>query len=361
MSHETNRRGRRLLFDAPSSAIRETSDPEANLSTERLNQAQNPDSTVVQRESGSDRKTPTVRPACCGWNRRAALLDTTRSMASGFAADAFQELVEMLSATRFVALTGAGCSTESGIPDYRSEGTLRRARNPVQYRAFVSDERARRRYWARSMLGWPRLSAAMPNPAHLALADLEAAGSLVGVITQNVDCLHRAAGSRALVELHGNLARVTCLACQAEEDRSALQERLLRANPGLSGRAFRTNPDGDAELDDLALHDFEAPCCRHCGSNLVKPGVVFFGEAVPRARVEQAHRLLERAQTLLVIGSSLAVFSGFRFVRKAAECGIAVAIVNQGPTRGDALARIRLEGRAGQLLPRLARALNFGV
>ena len=274
---------------------------------------------------------------------------------------AFHELVELLRSGPFVALTGAGCSTESGIPDYRSEGTLRRAKNPVQFRTFVSDEAARRRYWARSMLGWPRLSCALPNPAHLALAELETRGELLGVITQNVDRLHHAAGSRRVVELHGNLSHVTCLSCGAEEDRHALQSRLSDSNAELDRISVRTNPDGDVELDDGALGAFRAPECRACGSDLLKPAVVFFGEAVPRTRVDEAFGLLEGARALLVVGSSLAVFSGFRFVRRAAEQGIHVAIVNHGPTRGDALARIRVDGRAGRLLPELAAALNFGV
>jgi NAD-dependent SIR2 family protein deacetylase len=276
-------------------------------------------------------------------------------------ADSVRELVELLHGRQFVALTGAGCSTESGIADYRSEGTLRRAKNPVQYRTFIADRAARRRYWAGSMLGWPRISNALPNPAHLSLAELEARGALLGVITQNVDRLHHAAGSRTVIELHGSLSGVRCLECGAEEDRQALQHRLLQANPDLSRRRVRMNPDGDAELDNEALSEFVAPECLRCGSDLLKPAVVFFGEAVPRPRVEQAAELLERARVLLVVGSSLAVFSGFRWVRKAAERGIRVAIVNRGPTRGDPFAQVRVDGSAGQLLPRLTRALGSAV
>ena len=267
-------------------------------------------------------------------------------------------LIALLQGRRVVALTGAGCSTESGIPDYRGPGTRARARNPIQHRAFLADPAARARYWARSTIGWPRLSSAQANAAHRALAVLESEGPLVGVLTQNVDRLHRAAGSRRVIELHGALAEVRCLACSAIESRHALQERLLALNPGFAARAVEFAPDGDAELPPEVVHDFRVPSCRICGGTL-KPDVVFFGDSVPATRVAAALALLEEAEALLVIGSSLAVFSGFRFVRRAVERSMPVAIINQGESRADELARLRIDARAGEVLPRLAAALGL--
>jgi len=264
-------------------------------------------------------------------------------------------LLDCLAGRRLVALTGAGCSTESGIPDYRGPGTARRARNPVQYRAFVSDPVARARYWRRSLVGWPAFSRAEPNAAHEALAALERSGVLVGVVTQNVDGLHQRAGSEAVVELHGSLARARCLRCDAVEARTSVQRRLEALNPGLDPRLeAELAPDGDAELD--AVHDFVVPACLACGG-VLKPDVVFFGENVPRPRVDSAFDLVDRAGALLVVGSSLTVFSGWRFVRRAHERGVPVAVVNLGPTRGDPLATVRLEAAAGEVLPVVARAL----
>ena len=263
------------------------------------------------------------------------------------------ELVRLFGARRVVVLTGAGCSTESGIPDYRGPETARRARNPLRFNEFVHDDRARRRYWARSMHGWLRVSQAQPNPAHSALAELERRGRAVGIITQNVDGLHLAAGSRHVVELHGNLAAVACLDCGAVEARKTVQERLASLNPGWTDRRVEIAPDGDADLDDPALEGFVVASCRACGGPL-KPRVVFFGESVPRPVVEAAYGMLGRAEALLVVGSSLVVFSGYRFVRRAAERGLPIAIVNLGQTRGDPIAKVVLARRAGDLLPRLA-------
>lgn len=263
-------------------------------------------------------------------------------------------LVDLCRGRRLLALTGAGCSTESGIPDYRGEGTRARARNPIKFDAYVGDAAARTRYWARAMIGWPRFSAARPNPAHRALATLEDRGLLSGLITQNVDRLHQEAGSREVVELHGALAEVRCLSCGAIEARAELQERLRVLNPGWLAHEAQLAPDGDAELEPPA--DFRVADCLRCGG-LLKPNVVFFGESVPAATVERGYAMVEAAEVLLVLGSSLAVFSGLRFVKRAATRGVAVAIVTLGPTRGDPLASLRVEGRLGELLPGLAAAL----
>jgi NAD-dependent SIR2 family protein deacetylase len=265
-------------------------------------------------------------------------------------------LLDLLDGRRFVALTGAGVSTESGIPDYRGPDAPRRTRGPIRYQEFVGDPAARRRYWARSLVGWPRVAAARPNPAHLALARLEATGLLAGVITQNVDRLHASAGSRRLVELHGRLDRVRCLDCGSGGSRAALQERLLALNPHPVLRSAPALADGDANLTEDAERDFLVPDCPACGG-MLKPDVVFFGENVPRHTLGRAWALFEEGEALLVVGSSLTVYSGFRFVRRARREGVPVAVVNLGPTRGDALAAVRVDGRAGDVLPVLADTL----
>jgi NAD-dependent SIR2 family protein deacetylase len=270
-------------------------------------------------------------------------------------------LVQLMRGRRVVALTGAGCSTESGIPDYRGPDTPPRARPPMQHREFIERADARRRYWARSVLGWSRFSAAQPNPAHTALAELEERAAVAGVITQNVDGLHGAAGSRAVVELHGALARVRCLDCAAPATRDALQTRLLAANRGWLDHARRAAlaPDGDADLPDELVDRFTVVACQTCGGT-VMPDVVFFGGSVPRTTLDAAWQLFDRAEVLLVVGSSLTVFSGFRFVRRASERSIPIAILNRGPTRGDEHAAVRLDARAGLALPALAAALLPG-
>lgn len=275
--------------------------------------------------------------------------------------EGIEALARLLSARRAVALTGAGCSTESGIPDYRGplpDGRARPARTPIDYREFIGSAAARRRYWARAVLGWTAVARARPNPAHRALAALEQSGALAGVITQNVDGLHAAAGSRRVIELHGALARVVCLGCGTLGSRAALQERLLAQNPGWAARAggAALAPDGDAELGGEAVARFAVGACGACGG-VLKPDVVFFGETVPRVVVDAAWALLAEAEVLLVVGSSLTVYSGYRFVRRAAEQRTPVAIVNQGPTRGDDHAAIKVEARAGRVLPALARRL----
>lgn len=265
-------------------------------------------------------------------------------------------LVSLCRGRRILALTGAGCSTESGIPDYRGEGTRARARNPVRFDVYVADPHARARYWARALLGWPSFSAARPNRGHEALARLEHAGLVRAVITQNVDRLHHAAGSREVIELHGALAEVRCLACNSIEPRADLQARLLALNPGWLAHEAALAPDGDADLD-TSLAEFRVADCRACGG-VLKPNVVFFGEQVPATIVERSYALVEEAELLLVLGSSLAVFSGLRFVRRAAARGLPIAIVTLGPTRGDSLATIKLEAPLGELLSRLAESVS---
>ena len=267
-----------------------------------------------------------------------------------------EALAALMRGRRTLALSGAGISTESGIPDYRGPDGVLRARHPMQYREFVGSEEARRRYWSRSAVGWARLTQALPNPGHAALARLEGAGVVIGIITQNVDGLHQAAGSRRVLELHGSLAEVRCLTCGRTETRVHFRDRLLGGNPGWEPAQAAAAPDGDAELAAAERGLVTIPACVHCGG-VMKPDVVFFGENVPGRRVEEAWSMLSDAEMLLVVGSSLAVFSGFRFVERAARDGKPVAIVNQGLTRGDDLAAVRIEGRLGDVLPRLAESL----
>lgn len=262
-------------------------------------------------------------------------------------------LCELLAGRRVVVLTGAGCSTESGIPDYRGPLTRAKARNPIQYRGFISSAQTRQRYWARSAIGWQRIAAARPNRTHHALARLEDAGAVQGVITQNVDRLHHHAGSRRVVELHGALANVRCLSCQQREPRTSMQRRLMIANPGHTGAAEQA-PDGDAEVSDT--DDFVVVSCLRCGG-VLKPDVVFFGESVPKAVVEDAWSLFSEAEVLLVLGSSLAVFSGYRFVHRAAKLGIPIGIINLGSSRGDHAATVQLHAPLGEVMPILTESL----
>jgi NAD+-dependent protein deacetylase sirtuin 4 len=268
------------------------------------------------------------------------------------------EAAALLRQKRVAALTGAGVSTESGIPDYRGPETARRARSPMRFADFVASDDARARYWSRSVVGWPRVRDAAPNAGHRALADLERIGALTGLITQNVDRLHQRAGSRAVVELHGSLHDVRCLRCGAIEPRDRLQARLLRVNPTAAGG--EAAPDGDAEVSSDLARDFRPLGCLRCGGPL-KPDVVFFGENVPPARVDAACAIVDRAEALLVVGTSLTVFSGFRFVKRAAAGGKPVVIVNLGPTRGDALSALRIDRPAGEALSALRDALVAGA
>ncbi|MGW6533630.1 Sir2 family NAD-dependent protein deacetylase [Streptomyces venezuelae] len=243
-----------------------------------------------------------------------------------------------------VVLSGAGLSTESGIPDYRGEnGSFRRNHVPMTFQEFTGGEDARRRYWARSQLGRRSMAGARPNAGHRAVAALAEAGLVIGVITQNVDGLQQAAGAPNVVELHGSLDRVICLDCGAAGDRATLDDRLRRANPGFEEvavrhRAAQVNPDGDVDLPDEAVSGFRTVACTVCGTGVLKPDVVFFGENVPPERVAVCRGLIDGASAVLVLGSSLTVMSGLRFVRRAAQSGTPVLIVNQGPTRGDGLA-----------------------
>jgi NAD-dependent SIR2 family protein deacetylase len=267
-------------------------------------------------------------------------------------------LADLLADGNAVVLSGAGLSTDSGIPDYRgATGSLRR-HTPMTYQTFTRDPRGRHRYWARSFVGWRRIRAARPNDGHRAVGDLQAAGLVGGVITQNVDGLHQAGGARDVLELHGGLDRTVCLGCGAVADRAALDERLRAANPHFGPRTDEINPDGDAELPDEVLDGFVMVGCLACGDGPLKPDVVFFGETVPRDRVEHSFRLVESAGSLVVLGSSLTVMSGYRFVLRAAKLGIPVAIVNVGPTRGDAKADVRVDAPLGVVLPALAARLG---
>jgi NAD-dependent SIR2 family protein deacetylase len=273
-------------------------------------------------------------------------------------------LLGLLRGRRAVVLAGAGCSTESGIPDYRGPEASMRVRKPMQYQEFVRSEAGRARYWARSSVGWTRVAAARPNAAHRALAALEEGGAVRGIITQNVDGLHHAAGSRRVVELHGSLASVRCMACGRAEPRAAFQRRLLAANGEWAERLARgtaeagaeTAPDGDAELTGWTPDGFRVPVCLQCGG-VMKPDVVFFGENVPARTVEEAWELFAEADVLLVAGSSLTVYSGRRFIYRAREEGVPIAVVNLGPTRADEMAAAKVEGTLGRVLPRLAEAL----
>jgi NAD-dependent SIR2 family protein deacetylase len=252
-----------------------------------------------------------------------------------------------------LVLSGAGLSTESGIPDYRGPSGVLRRHAPMNFHVFVTDGLARHRYWARSYLGWPQIARAEPNAGHRAVAALQAAGRLSGVITQNVDGLHQAAGTRDVLELHGGLDRTVCLACRHRASRRHLHDRLRAANPGFGAAVDEVNPDGDVELADAELVGFRMVGCVSCDGGPLKPDVVFFGENVPRDRVERCYELVEAADAVLVLGSSLTVLSGFRFVRHASRCAIPVVIVNQGPTRGDPLAMLCVDAPLGQVLPAL--------
>ena len=249
---------------------------------------------------------------------------------------------------RVFVLTGAGCSTASGIPDYRDENGEWKRRPPVMIQAFRDKPDVYSRYWARAYAGWPRFTAAAPGAAHRALAAWESAGTLARLVTQNVDGLHQRAGSRAVIDLHGRLDEVVCLGCGTRTSREDVQTVMTSANRGWHATAS-TAPDGDADIDTSAIQSFVAPRCDHCG-DLLKPDVVFFGENVPQPRVQDARDALASADALLVAGSSLMVYSGFRFVRQAHERGLPVAIVNRGLTRGDDFAELKVEGDVGTVL-----------
>lgn len=246
---------------------------------------------------------------------------------------------------RLFILTGAGCSTGSGIPDYRDAGGQWKRARPVMFQAFMGEEATRRRYWARSLLGWRRFSRARPNNAHHALARLEAMGKTELLLTQNVDRLHQAAGSAGVIDLHGRLDQVRCMDCEARSPRDEMQDEMGRLNPGWLDLDAAGAPDGDADLEGADFSSFRVPCCRRCGG-VIKPDVVFFGESVPRERVETAMRHLDQSDAMLIAGSSLMVYSGFRFAQRAADAGKPIAAVNLGRTRADGLLTLKVEQAA---------------
>ncbi|MEV6202696.1 NAD-dependent protein deacetylase [Streptomyces sp. NPDC051771] len=267
-----------------------------------------------------------------------------------------EPVVDAVRAGGVLVLSGAGISTESGIPDYRGEGGSLSRHTPMTYQDFTGDARARRRYWARSHLGWRTFGRARPNDGHRAVAAFGRAGLLGGVVTQNVDGLHQAAGSDGVVELHGGLDRVVCLDCGDTSARRELARRLEEANPGFDPVPAAINPDGDADLTDEQVAGFHVMPCVVCGG-VLKPDVVFFGESVPPARVEHCRELVRAAASVLVLGSSLTVMSGLRFVRQAAQAGTPVVIVNRDPTRGDTLAATRVALPLGKALTSVAERL----
>lgn len=270
---------------------------------------------------------------------------------------AYARVRAMLDAGGVAVLTGAGMSTGSGIPDYRGPDGSRRV-TPMQHAEFVGSSEARRRYWARSHAGWVRFSAARPNASHVAVAQLQRARLVQGLITQNVDGLHQAAGARDVLELHGSLGRVCCLTCGESYRREDLQDWLSQANPGFAVTSAAVRPDGDVVLPVEAVAGFRLVGCLVCGSELLKPDVVFFGGSVARPLVDRAFAVVESARALLVLGSSLQVMSGLRFVRRAAALGMPVGLVTRGPTRADPIAGVRLDALLGEVLPRLVDDLT---
>lgn len=261
---------------------------------------------------------------------------------------------------RLFVLSGAGISTDSGIPDYRDADGERKGRAPTVWQEFQKSEWVRKRYWARSMTGWRAVAAAMPNAGHRAIAQLQALGCIEQLVTQNVDGLHARAGSADAIELHGNLAGVVCMDCRAHTSRASLQLLLEQANPHFAGVEAALAPDGDAQMESDAFATFEVPCCLHCGG-MLKPDVVFFGEGVPRSRVEQATSALERAQAVLVVGSSLMVYSGYRFCDWAARAGKPIAAINLGRTRADALFSLKVAAPCAETLVDLIAGLSGGI
>ncbi|MDO5502123.1 MAG: Sir2 family NAD-dependent protein deacetylase [Actinomycetia bacterium] len=259
--------------------------------------------------------------------------------------------------SRAVVLTGAGMSTASGIPDYRGPDGQRRV-TPMQYAEFVASSTARQRYWARSFVGWQRFTEAVPNDGHRAVTRLQGAGHLGAVITQNVDGLHQGAGTRDVTELHGALADVVCLTCGDRSTRQALDERMREANPAYVVDTAEIRPDGDVSLEQIDVDRFIAPTCLICGRDTLKPDVVFFGESVPKSRVERCFALTEQAEVFLVLGSSLAVMSGLRFVRRAAARGIPVIIITRLLARGAELATERLDSDLPKTLGNLVDILD---
>lgn len=250
---------------------------------------------------------------------------------------------------RLFVLTGAGCSTDSGIPDYRdADGEWKRT-PPVTYQAFVGAQETRQRYWARNMVGWRRFGTALPNATHKALATLEHQGRLTLLLTQNVDRLHQAAGNRNVIDLHGRMDVIRCLACERRMPRGPFQDVLLRSNPSWAHVDALDAPDGDADLQEQDFSSFVVPACADCGG-MLKPDVVFFGENVPRDRVDAGMQAMREADAVLVVGSSLMVYSGYRFVHAAVAAGKPVAAVTLGRTRADALLSLKVDQSCAQAL-----------
>jgi NAD-dependent SIR2 family protein deacetylase len=259
---------------------------------------------------------------------------------------------------RFLVLTGAGISTSSGIPDYRDSEGVRRGKAPMMYQEFLATAQARRRYWARAMLGWPRVRIAQPNNAHRALATLQQRQHISGLITQNVDTLHDQAGSHDVIELHGSLHRVLCLDCQLHSTRDLIQRQMEIDNPYLAQVHAVQAPDGDTLLDPAFEERFQVPRCPHCQGERLKPDVVFFGENVAPATAARAMAAVAHAEGLLVVGSSLMAYSAFRLCKAMVEQGKPVIAINLGKTRGDELLQVKIETSCEQLLPLLADRLQ---
>lgn len=274
------------------------------------------------------------------------------------ASQSLDRLCQAIGREPFVVLTGAGISTASGIPDYRDKDGVRRGRQPMMYQEFAANPAARQRYWARAMLGWPRIRASQPNPAHLALARLQACGAITGLITQNVDGLHGKAGSSDVIELHGSLHGVRCLDCQQRLDRAEVQHTLLAQNPWLVGVEAVQAPDGDTLLDPAFESSFKVPHCPCCAGERLKPDVVFFGENVAPRTAADALAAVEQAAGLLVVGSSLMAWSAFRLCKAMAERNRPVIAVNYGKTRADDLLTLKLEEPCEALLPALAERMT---
>jgi NAD-dependent SIR2 family protein deacetylase len=253
---------------------------------------------------------------------------------------------------RLFVLTGAGCSTDSGIPDYRDADGEWKRRQPVMFRDFMTDAGTRKRYWGRSLIGWRHFGRAAPNDAHRALVRLERAGRVELLVTQNVDRLHQAAGSADVVDLHGRVDVVRCMGCEERTPRAELQARLLAQNPEWQDLDAKTAPDGDADLENVDFSTFSVPDCERCGGTL-KPDVVFFGESVPRDRVERSMQALEQADGMLVVGSSLMVYSGYRFAQAAASLGKPIAAVNLGRTRADDLLQLKVTAPCASALTQI--------
>lgn len=261
---------------------------------------------------------------------------------------------------QLLVLTGAGISTESGIPDYRSEEVGLYARSnhkPIQYQEFIKYPKVRQRYWARNFVGWPRFSNIQPSATHHAVKQLEMAGKVTTVVTQNVDHLHQKAGSKNVIELHGSGYLVKCLSCPYEVDRFTLQDTLMERNPDMKGSFSMIRPDGDVELSKEEVDKFRVPLCPKC-EGAMKPDIIFFGDNVPKARVEQIRKQVSNSEAILVLGSSLTVYSSYRIILQAKEENKEVAILNIGPTRADDIADMKVSTKCGDILPELCNSIH---